>query len=324
MSEEDSIASDSISCRTAEACAPLLPPRKRLLAGFKQNGWSSVSSSLSIAASVEPSQSLNCAAESVASESESCREPNSQIVSSHPTTKKSKKKKKLASEAGEHQSEVSADSKVSSDAGKTKATSGLTKASRGLYNPPVKVVDEADADLLVAKISSVVEDYSIVSDEACIHVDENDQKALTPSAEASREHYPASGVRGSNLCSVINDEEEDMCDGAHKASTKSATKFGKGKMNKSTKGKLNTSTATKASKSRKNSMRDDNKSKESLQKKQDVWHESNFQVVESLSDEELARQLHRAMNSSPRISRCLSHKDERPLSLSGRKNFPGS
>ncbi|KAH7332276.1 hypothetical protein KP509_20G079400 [Ceratopteris richardii] len=292
MSEEDSIASDSISCRTAEACAPLLPPRKRLLAGFKQNGWSSVSSSLSIAASVEPSQSLNCAAESVASESESCREPNSQIVSSHPTTKKSKKKKKLASEAGEHQSEVSADSKVSSDA--------------------------------VAKISSVVEDYSIVSDEACIHVDENDQKALTPSAEASREHYPASGVRGSNLCSVINDEEEDMCDGAHKASTKSATKFGKGKMNKSTKGKLNTSTATKASKSRKNSMRDDNKSKESLQKKQDVWHESNFQVVESLSDEELARQLHRAMNSSPRISRCLSHKDERPLSLSGRKNFPGS
>jgi hypothetical protein len=71
-------------------------------------------------------------------------------------------------------------------------------------------------------------------------------------------------------------------------------------------------------KPRRNPSRQNHSKSKDLCKKQEAHVEKSLKsshITPSLSDEELARELHRAMNSSPRISRCLNYKDGPLLSL---------
>ncbi|KAI5067752.1 hypothetical protein GOP47_0018280 [Adiantum capillus-veneris] len=330
---EDSIASDSISCRT-EANAPSLPPRKRLLAGLKQNGWSSPSSSSCAAAPAEPPQitetlahtsttkadnldqncadaadrgslqSLNGAAESVDSHNKGQRKPKRQRTSPPMTMKKSskKKKKKISLEAGEHVQDDSVDDV------KASLVLDKIKPSIALSSSPDKVKDEADVDAVASKISSVVEGHSIALVEC--------EVPTTANGDASPEHAVDLKL-GSNRGSVLKEEEEVTCDEARKPSRNPASKIKKGSKT--------VATASDTKKRRRNPNRQNHsKSKETEHKKHEVQRHKMSHVPLPLADEELARQLHRAMNSSPRIARCLNHKDERPLLTSSHKHFQGS
>lgn len=335
---EDSIASDSISFRT-EANAPLLPPRKRLLAGLKQNGWSSPSSSSCAAAPVEPPQvtetlahtskakpddldqnsvdaadrgsvqSLNGAAESLDSQNIGPRNLKRQRGASFLTMKKSsKKKKKVVLEADGHVVDDFIDPKVSYLSDKVKASGTLSFSSE-------KVKDEANVDAIASKISSVVEEHSNLAADGDVPVQEKEERVNTANGEAPHEH-PMNAKLGSNGGSGLKEEEEVTCDEVRKSSRSSARK--------TKKDNTRVAIVDDTQKRRRNPNRQNHKkNKEAEQKKHEVQRDKMSQMP-LLADEELARQLHRAMNSSPRIARCLSHKEERPLLAPSSKRFPGS
>ncbi|KAH7388082.1 hypothetical protein KP509_16G056600 [Ceratopteris richardii] len=305
---EDSIASDFISCRIVEANAPLLPPRKRLLAGFKQNGCTSSVSSC-VTATVEPPQdtenlcltfinrlddldhdyvevnqgslqSFNSATESVVSYSRRQRKSKCHGPSSGLTVKKSKKMRNIVSETDNGSSHVD------------------ERASRENFASHVKLKSDADADVPSSKISSVVVQESLPINKKDLQIQSREEVGGDANGEASNDYVGKNLRPRSKIIRVLEVDKEAAYVGDQKRRRASFSRTKKGKIAAVTKNHHTMYIRNPTAGNHTNK-------KVVEQTKQAFKHTKNSEACVPLADEELARQLHRAMNSSPRIARSL-------------------
>ncbi|KAH7388084.1 hypothetical protein KP509_16G056600 [Ceratopteris richardii] len=214
---EDSIASDFISCRIVEANAPLLPPRKRLLAGFKQNGCTSSVSSC-VTATVEPPQD-----------------------------------------------------------------------TENLCLTFINRLDDLDHDYVEESLPINKKDLQIQSREE-VGGDAN--------GEASNDYVGKNLRPRSKIIRVLEVDKEAAYVGDQKRRRASFSRTKKGKIAAVTKNHHTMYIRNPTAGNHTNK-------KVVEQTKQAFKHTKNSEACVPLADEELARQLHRAMNSSPRIARSL-------------------